>query len=187
MDGATRLAILVDAACLAPDGTPLSGAWAVWRAVTAALSALPANGRWSFRLFGQAGAQPGFARAAATRPPPAQQGEEAHVSAAGGCVLSSFNARDSGCARCRQCCGRSSPAALTGTCRDAVRTLRALLGRYSEAAGSRQAACAPLASSSFGEAATDALAALGVLASCDLDAQAQVRARRVARHARTAP
>ena len=53
MDGATRLAVLVDAACLAPDGTPLSGAWAVWRAVTVMLGALPPDGRWSLRLFGQ--------------------------------------------------------------------------------------------------------------------------------------
>jgi hypothetical protein len=54
MDGATRLAVLVDVACLAPDGTPLSGAWAVWRAVSATLGVLPSDGRWSLRLFGQA-------------------------------------------------------------------------------------------------------------------------------------
>ena len=104
MDGATRLAVLVDAACLAPDGTPLSGAWAVWRAVTATLSALPADGRWSFRLFGgqaRPRARLAVVRAVLTRSRRAVQGEAAPPSSSGGCALSSFHARDSGCVRGR--------------------------------------------------------------------------------------
>jgi hypothetical protein len=60
-----RLLFAVDVACLPAGGDGLlAGAWAVWRAVTVALCALPPHSRWAFTLFdGQArrgGAQAGL-------------------------------------------------------------------------------------------------------------------------------
>ena len=49
---AARLLLVIDVACLrAERDSPLRGAWAVWRAASNALSALPRSGLWAFKLF----------------------------------------------------------------------------------------------------------------------------------------
>ena len=181
MDGATRLAVLVDAACLAPDGTPLSGAWAVWRAVTATLSALPADGRWTFRLFG---GQARFARYARGAPAAAQRSDASCRAGRSGTSqchwrLCSEQLSRAGLGVRGACATLSTPVSLTcfAARRDAARTLRALLGRCSKAGGSRQAASAPAAPTTFASAATQVLSDLGVLAPGEPDAHAPPQAR----------
>ena len=169
MDGSTRLAVLVDAACLAPDGTPLSGAWAVWHAVTEALGALPSDGRWSLRLFGQVRPWLVVLHQPLSGDALSRQSETAPAPASGSCMLSSFHARDSKCVA-PQSASHLYSSVLTALARDAQKALRALLGRTSETAGVRQAVVAGPSPASLAAAAGDALAAIAVLSPGDPDA-----------------
>ena len=92
-------------------------------------------------------------------------------------MLSGFHARDSECVAPLLALHVFTATIHCACARDALKTLRALLGRTPETTGARQAASAAALPASFAAAAGDALAALAVLSPGDPDAPPRTQAR----------